>query len=249
MAPLQHSSDGRFRAAARPVAAAVGAVALALTNGSAQDTAPDPGAPPAGENAAANPVDALPRAVVSSHFDALMRNSPFTRSLNLSDSLILRGVAMIDGRQVATVLNRETKEIYTVSDDLNAQGWKMVEYRGDPDIEKTSARIAVAGGEVVTVRYGDIDLKPGEAKPAAGPSGGDVRLSSRTREGRRGFGGGPPPEVREKMDRLSEDQRAKLFEHMSRLRYEKPDMSFEDRIKVFREMLDKMDRKAEKKRD
>jgi mRNA-degrading endonuclease RelE of RelBE toxin-antitoxin system len=52
--------------------------------------------------------------------------------------------------------------------------------------------------------------------------------------------GGPPPEIREKMEKLSEDQREKLFNKMRELREKSPDMSWEERGKVFNEALDKM---------
>ncbi len=180
----------------------------------------------------------LPEPVSTAHFQVLMENSPFTRSLNLSDLLILTGIATMDGKQVATLMNKETKETYVVSEVPNPQGWKMVEVAGNEDIEKVAAKIAIAGGEVVTVRYTEFSAKPGEARPA---SGGGGEISEGRREGdRRGGYRGPPPEVREKMEKLPEEKRQKLFEYMAKLRTEKPDMSFEERISLFREKLDQM---------
>ena len=45
----------------------------------------------------------------------------------------------------------------------------MVELKADADLEKVAAKVAIEGGEVVTVRYSDWQLKPGESKPGAGP--------------------------------------------------------------------------------
>jgi hypothetical protein len=196
----------------------------------------------ADERAAIAQGNGLPAAVAASHFEVLMVNSPFTRSLNLSDSLILTGIATMDGKQVATLMNKETKETYVVSDQPNPQGWKMVEVSGTEAIDKVAAKISVTGGEVVTVRYAEWALKPGEAKPATG-GGGEVRESEgrRREEGGRGFRG-PPPEIRAKMEALPEEKRQKLFDHMMKLRMEKPDMSWEERGKEFQKALDRLEK-------
>jgi len=115
-------------------------------------------------------VSHLPTVVEDGDFSALKGQSPFLRSVNLSDSLILTGLAMVDNEQVATLLNKETKETFVVSSKLNSQGWKMVELKSDPDLEKVAAKVAIEGGEVVTVRYAEWQLKPGESKPGAGPT-------------------------------------------------------------------------------
>lgn len=188
----------------------------------------------------------LPAAVEAGDFTALRGQSPFLRSLNLSDSLILTGFADVEGERVATIMNKETKETYVVSSQLNSQGWKMVDLKTDPDLEKVAAKVAIEGGEVVTVRYANPALKPGESKPASGPStevgGGPsaiLEANRRQAEGSRERRG-PPPEVREKMDRLSEDQRRQLFDRMRELREKNPEMSREDRSKAFSEALDRM---------
>lgn len=190
--------------------------------------------------------DAAPRPVAADDFASLRGQSPFLRSLNLSDSLILTGFAEVDDERVATVMNKETKQTYVVSSRVNSQGWKMVELKTDADLGKVAAKVAVDGGEVVTIRYADWQAKPGESKPAPGPSteinGGPTAIMAARRErgGPDGRRGGPPPEIREKMEKLSEDQRQKLFDRMRELREKSPDMSWEDRGKVFNEALDKM---------
>lgn len=189
-----------------------------------------------------------PALVEPGDFSALQGQSPFLRSVNLSDSLILTGLAMVNDEQVATLLNKETKETYVVSSKLNSQGWKMVELKSDPDLEKVAAKVAIEGGEVVTVRYAEWQLKPGESKPGAGPS--TEQGPGPGPGGMRGPGGGdgdgdgerrgPPPEFREKMSQLSEEQRQEMFRKMSELREKQPEMSREDRGKLMSEMMDKM---------
>ncbi len=185
----------------------------------------------------------LPEPVAAAEFSALQQQSPFTRTLNLSDSLILTGVALVDEEQVATLMNKETKETFVVSSSLNSQGWKMVELKSDSDLEKVAAKVSVDGGEVVTIRYSDASLKPGEAKPGAGRGevdGGDN--DERRRFGAKGDGprGGPPPEIREKMEKLTEEQRGKLFDKMREWREKNPDKPREEGFQIFRDNLDKM---------
>ncbi|MCB1229280.1 MAG: hypothetical protein KDN19_03385 [Verrucomicrobiae bacterium] len=188
----------------------------------------------------ATTIPGLPEPVSAEHFQVLMENSPFTRSLNLSDLLILTGIATMDGKQVATLMNKETKETYVVSSEPNPQGWKMVELAGNSDIEKVAAKIAIAGGEVVTVRYNDFTVKPGEAKPASG-GGGEISEGRRRGEsGDRGGFRGPPPEIREKMEALPEKKRAKLFDYMMKLRMDKPDMDWDERRELFHKKLDEL---------
>lgn len=185
----------------------------------------------------------LPQAVGSDDFNALQQQSPFTRTLNLSESLILTGVATVDEEQVATLLNKETKETFVVSSSLNSQGWKMVELKSDSDLEKVAAKVSVDGGEVVTVRYSDAALQPGEAKPGAGRGeDSDNGNGERRRLGEKGDGrrGGPPQEIREKMGQLSDEQRGELMEKMREWREKNPDRPREEGFQVFRENLDKM---------
>ncbi len=186
----------------------------------------------------------LPTVVAEADFTALKGQSPFLRSVNLSDSLILTGIAMVNNEQVATLMNKETKETFVVSSQLNSQGWKMVDLKSDEDLEKVAAKVAIEGGEVVTVRYAEWQLKPGESKPGAGPSTESVPGVGGG-EHRRGFGppgghGGPSPEFREKMSQLSEEQREKMFNKVRELREKNPDMSREDMGREMSAMMDKM---------
>jgi len=183
----------------------------------------------------------LPSGVEESDFLSLTdEQSPFSRSLNLSDSLILTGIATLDEVRVATLMNKETKETFVVSGTLNSQGWKMVELKENEDLEKVVAKVAVDGGEVVTVRYAEWQVKPGQSRPGAGPSeGGRSGDGDRRRFGKGGDGRrGPPSEFREKMSKLSEEQRRQLFEKVRAVREKNPEMSRED---VGRMMMKTMD--------
>ena len=95
----------------------------------------------------------LPAPVTGDHFRALIENSPFTRSLDLSESLVLTGIAVVGGRPVATLLDTEAGRSLSVSEIPNARGWKMVEVEREEDLESTVATIAIESGQVFRVRY------------------------------------------------------------------------------------------------
>lgn len=183
----------------------------------------------------------LPGSIGEGDFQALAGQSPFSRALDLSDSLILTGIARVDDEQVATLINKETKESYVVSSQLNSQGWKMVELKSDEDLEKVAAKVSVDGGEVVTVRYAEWQLKPGESKPGAGPSeGGQMRGDGKGKGKGDGKGRGPSPDMREKMQKLSEAQRDQIFTKMREFREKNPDVPREEMGKMMSGMMDRM---------
>ncbi|MFM7605549.1 MAG: hypothetical protein ACKO8Z_10165, partial [Prosthecobacter sp.] len=64
---------------------------------------------------------AIPRPLRHETFDALMTNSPFTRSLGISDSLILTGVARFDQNTFATLMDTRTMESIMVSRQPNRE--------------------------------------------------------------------------------------------------------------------------------
>lgn len=196
------------------------------------------------------PSDGAPTAVSERDFDALKTNSPFLRSLDLSQSLILTGIARIEGDLYATLLDRETKETHVVSKAANPQGWRMVAVAGDQqDLETVTAQIAMANGEVFAVRFDEHQLKPGEAKPGAGP-GGPGPPPQRGPDGRPvyanfregisgdGFRGPPPPEMVAKLEKLDERTRDRLIEGIREYRDKHPGVSSEDRQRLFTRMVD-----------
>ncbi len=95
----------------------------------------------------------LPESVGDQHFRDLIENSPFTRSLNISDSLILTGVAHFEGKPLATVLDTATRESFVLSETPNSDGWKMVDFTVGEELDLMMAEIVIGGGEVVKVRY------------------------------------------------------------------------------------------------
>jgi hypothetical protein len=89
----------------------------------------------------------------------LIEKSPFTRPLNLSEKLQLTGIAYVQGKPVATLLDRETKQNYLVSEKPNALGWKLAGASASTALNLTSVQLQV-GTEVVTIHYGDAQIAP-----------------------------------------------------------------------------------------
>jgi hypothetical protein len=89
----------------------------------------------------------------------LLESSPFTRALDLSDSLMLTGIAYVKGRPVVTLANKATQERYVVSEEPNALGWRLMEASPATELRFTQAKLMV-GTETITVRYSEAQLTP-----------------------------------------------------------------------------------------
>lgn len=193
----------------------------------------------------------VPAPVTEEDFNALRTSSPFLRSLDLSQSLMLTGIARIEGQLYATLVDRETKKSHLVSQAANPEGWRMVAVAGNQaDLTTVSAEIAMASGEVFAVRYDERQLHPPERKPGGpgGPGGsGEIRrdangrpIYTNFREGISGdgFRGPPPPEMVAKLEKLDEPTRERLIQGIRDYRDKNPNVSSEDRQRLFTRMVD-----------
>ncbi len=93
----------------------------------------------------------------------LITHSPFTRTVNLAETLRLTGIAYVEGRPVATFLNKETKQSVTVSSEPNAQGWVLTDASRSSELRDSEVTLQV-GEEEVTLHFGDEQLSPGAAR-------------------------------------------------------------------------------------
>lgn len=107
--------------------------------------------------------------------------SPFTRVVSFDDTYQLTGVAYVDGRPVATVLNKQTKQRFVVSEEPNPQGWALVAASAGPDLHQTQVEMMI-GGEMISMHYGGQQITP----QGVGPDGSKARLAG----GSSGKGGG-----------------------------------------------------------
>lgn len=200
---------------------------------------------------------AIPLPLKSDDFEGLMANSPFTRSLGVSDSLILTGVARYGKEVFATVLDTQTRQSQVVSQTPNGEGWRLVSVGGDPGKKQTwSATIQVRGGETIHVRYQEPPPRPARGTSMAGggssggPGGGPPPLSSsQVEESKRaavnyregfdadGYPREPPPEMVEKLSRLSVGQREEINRQMFGLRNR--GLGMEDRRRIYEDTVNR----------
>lgn len=171
----------------------------------------------------------LPQPFDASVAQPLLESSPFTRSLNLSDSLTLTGIAYVEGKPVATLLNRSTKESFIVSEEPNALGWTLAAANPDPELRHTQVRIMV-GPELVTVRYGDEQLAPEHARRSTAP-GPPVESSSMASSGRTHYRSSSylGDNGRERYNALSDKAREVFKESMHKLIDKHPEFTAEQR--------------------
>ena len=197
----------------------------------------------------------LPQAVSPDDLIQLFSASPFTRSLNLSDSLVLTGIAYIDGKPVATLLNKNTRETFMVSQEPNAMGWRLAETNATAgQLNRAQAKIMV-GAEVITVRYAE-DLLTPEAMKKGGfkPGGGTVEENAKGGGGDRGGGGerrydgaprreGPQPsdESRQRFMSLSDKSREKFIEQMRESRDKMMNASPEERMQYAKKIFERVE--------
>lgn len=154
----------------------------------------------------------LPQPFDPNALAAVTTSSPFTRMVNMSDNLVLTGIAYIDGKPVATIFNKETKESHIVSAEPNFQGWVLNEALPAPDITRSRAVVTI-GGEKVRLNYAAItadDMKNGKKEKSGErsdrgppPPGGD-RF--------RGENRGPSEEDRKRYESLSDKAKEKVRE-------------------------------------
>jgi hypothetical protein len=199
----------------------------------------------------------LPQPLNEQDFAGLMLASPFTRTLGVSDSLILTGVASLQEDMVATVFDTQTQVSHLVSRKPNPLGWQLVGITGSPSQLRTwTAKIQVAGGEVISVRYQKPPLKKsgtagsGSSAPGGSSSGSLPPLSSAQiaeaknaavnyKEGfsSDGYPRQPPPEMVAKLSRLSSTQREDINKQM--LGWRNKGLGLEDRRKIYENLVER----------
>ncbi len=166
--------------------------------------------------APAGPIDPdLPQTFDPNTLTAVVENSPFTRIVSISDSLVLTGMAYVDGKPVVTIFDKNAKQSIVVSDEPNLKGWKLVGATPSEKIDRAQAKISI-GGETFSIRHTPLtkdDMKRDsrserrEGGPGGPPPpGGDDRFRRSNR--------GPSEEDRKKYESLSEKSKEKLRDAM-----------------------------------
>ncbi|MFZ2278858.1 MAG: hypothetical protein WAW39_13710 [Prosthecobacter sp.] len=176
-------------------------------------TPEQPVAAPAAPAAPAGPVDPdLPQPFDATSLSAIIQNSPFTRIVSISDSLVLTGMAYVNGKPVVTIFDKNEKQSLVVSEEPNLKGWKLIEALPTSNIERAQAKIAI-GGETFSIRHSVLDKNDltkgksdkGDKGPRSDSSSGD-----RFNRGNRG----PSEEDRKKYESLSDKAKEKFRDAM-----------------------------------
>lgn len=199
-----------------------------------------------------------PPSVDEKVFEVLFTSSPFTRTVDPASSIILTGVATLEGEVVATLLDTGTMKSQMVSKTANAQGWQLIGVGGaDGQSSTWTAKVQVAGGEVIAVRYQKPPPKKGSTVPGASGSGGGGGApgklpplsSSQLAEAKNaavnyregfssdGYPRAPPPEMVAKLSRLSVDQREEINRQM--LGHRNQGLGLDERRKIYENLVDR----------
>lgn len=192
----------------------------------AQDSSDDPG---------------LPQPFDPTQLDTLIANPPFTRSVNPSDSLVLSGLAFINGKPVATLFDSLTKTSFVVSEQPNAKGWTLNEALATQDIRRAQAKISI-GGEIVSIRYNKEALMPDKLKKErSGESRGPPPQGSQGGgEGYQRSGPRPSKEDMERYSSLSDKSREKLREEFTKNRERLMNATPEERSAFMRSTFERI---------
>lgn len=158
----------------------------------------------------------LPQPFDPSTLAAIVENPPFSRIVSVSDSLVLTGMAYVDGKPVVTIFDKDSKQSIVVTEEPNLKGWKLVGARPSEKIDFAQAQIAI-GGETFNIRHAALskddmkrDSKSDRRDHRDGPSSGGDRYSRGHR--------GPSDEDRKKYESLSENAKEK-FRHALREKF------------------------------
>jgi hypothetical protein len=210
--------------------------------------------------------DTAPDPIGGDALEALLSSSPFTRSLGVSDSLILTGVAWYNHEVYATLLDTKTQASQVVCKTPNSEGWRLLEVGGDPEkLQTWTARIQIPGGEVVAIRYQPPPKRVAHGSSSSGSGGssshgssnggGNSTPISRAQEEeaqnaavnyKEGFNSDgyprqPPPEMVAKLSRLSVGQRADINRQM--FGYRNQGLGMEDRRRIYENLVEKAGRR------
>ncbi|WP_395744583.1 hypothetical protein [Prosthecobacter sp.] len=202
--------------------------------------APAPAAAPAAPAAPTGPVDPdLPQPFDAASLSPIIQNSPFTRIVSISDSLVLTGMAYVNGKPVVTIFDRNEKQSLVVTEEPNLKGWKLMEALPTTNIDRAQAKIAI-GGETFSIRHSTLDKNDltkgksdkGDRGPRPDSNGDRFNRSNR----------GPSEEDRKKYESLSDKAKEKFRDAM---REKFSDEKFrsapeEERRNAIRAMFDKI---------
>lgn len=90
---------------------------------------------------------------------SVVTQSPFSRTVSFDQTYQLTGIAYVDGHPVATLLNRETKKRFVITDQPNEQGWKLLGGSAETDPNHGQVEIQV-GAEIINLHLNGVSPPP-----------------------------------------------------------------------------------------
>lgn len=130
----------------------------------------------------------LPQPLDGQFAEGLIANSPFSRYVSLEDSLQLTSIAYVDGRPVATVYNKMTKETVLVFEEPNAHGWRLTGAVAGTDLINTQIEMTVGPESIIMSYHGQDSSSGGQMSRLASGAAPkkDSRLSTTSLLGKDG---------------------------------------------------------------
>lgn len=107
----------------------------------------------------------LPQSFDPSALTSLVQQSPFNRVVSFEDTYMLTGIAFMEGKPMATLVNKETKQRFLVTGERNPQGWRLAEASNTADVYEAAVKLFY-GEEEVYLHYTDV-LKLPERKSSS----------------------------------------------------------------------------------
>ena len=190
---------------------------------------------------AAEPDPSLPQPFDPSTLETLVTASPFNRSINLADTLILTGLAYMEGKPVAYLLDTETKKTHVVRSIPNDEGWSVVSTFPAKKFEFAQVELKI-GGETVTIRANAEAVAASKKGGPPPPSSNAPREGRGPSEGDRGFNKGKRGPSREDMERFQSakpETQEKIKNFFRENRDRMMNMAEEDRGNFIRSSVDK----------
>lgn len=108
--------------------------------------------------ASAAPDPDLPQAFDPSALTSLTK-SPFNRVVSFEDTFMLTGIAFMEGKPMATLVNKQTKQRFLVCDEPNRDGWRLAEASNTSDVYEAAVKLFY-GDEEVYLHYTDVLKMP-----------------------------------------------------------------------------------------
>lgn len=180
----------------------------------------------------------------SKALDTFRAHSPFNRVVSLQDTYKLTGVAYFNGKPMATLMNKETKQHFVVSEQTNALGMTLTEATMSDDPEKTLVHVMI-GPEEVVMHYSEAEAAAASAKGGKGGSSSNSKPGSSSHSHASAPAGFDLASVlgdqgKDMLKALSPENREKLAAIIASSAERHPERSKEDLANVAQKILAKM---------